>query len=234
MREINLLQHIAIIMDGNGRWAKAQGRARAWGHQKGAEKALDIIRECADLKLKELSLFCLSTQNMKRPQDELESLFDIIHQFSKNLIELSDKFHIKICLRGQIEALPVPLQMQLMQLQILTEYHSGLQLNLMLNYSGEQEICEAITEFQEKHMGVRQITPRQIHKIFKRKYRNWPDLIIRTGKQKRLSGFMNWQSSYAEIFFLNKFWPDFDFLDLHKIISRFETTNRRYGLVQGA
>ena len=226
-------RHIAVIMDGNGRWAKERGLPKLAGHLEGTKRADEIVESCSDLGVKFLTLFTFSTENWKRPKDEVEGLFKLLE---KNLAEKEVKFHknnVKFSVIGRISQLPASTQELLKAVMGRTAKNTGLTVNLSLNYGSRLEIVDAVRSIAcEVKAGA--ISPDDIGEdmISSRLYTKGmpdPDLLIRTSGEYRISNFLLWQLSYSEITIVEKMWPDFKRSDLEEAIADFQNRERRYG-----
>ena len=225
---MTLPKHIAIIMDGNGRWGLKRKKNRLYGHQKGIENIEPIIKFCLEKKIKHLSLYALSFENnLKRSNKELKNIFKLINYYLDKNIKLFNKKKIELNFIGEIKLLPLNVQ------KIIKKYNNNykkndkkITLNIALNYSSKKEIINSIKKINKNK---RKINENNIKKYLYTNKSSDPDVIIRTGGYKRLSNFMLWQSSYSELFFLDKLWPDFNTKDLLKIISKFLKIKRNFG-----
>ena len=222
------LSHIAIIMDGNGRWALKKKISRSKGHLAGTKNIETIVKECLALKLNYLTLFAFGLDNWKRPKKEIDYLFYLLNKMLVEKIKFFLKYNIQIKFIGEIKKLNEELKKNIKKIQNLCNKNSGMQLIIALNYSSKQEIINAINEVIKNEKKINS-------KIFnKYLYTNNipdPEILIRTGGHKRLSNFFLWQCSYTEFFFLNKMWPDFTTNDLNKIIKKYNSIKRNFGKV---
>ncbi len=226
-------KHIAIIMDGNGRWAKKRGLPRVMGHNAGMQSLKEIVRACSDLGVKYLTVYAFSTENWKRPEDEVNGIFKImVHYIKKELAELKRE-NVKIRVVGEWEAIPAEAKESMKYALSETEENTGLQFNIALNYGGRREILDAVKELylkvQESGEDIEGITEEDIGKYLATGNIPEPDMIIRTGGELRLSNFMLWQSAYSELIFREVYWPDFDKKELESCIEEFQLRHRRYG-----
>ena len=222
---MNPLTHVAIIMDGNGRWGLKNNNSRNLGHKAGLKTVEKIIEVSIKEKIKYLTLFAFSTENWKRPTNEIKYLFSLLENFLSNKINLLHKRNIKLKIIGKKN-----FNKNLVSLinfsEKKTEKNSGTQINLALNYGSRLELVETI-KFLNKHRI--KINETNISNNLFTKGVPDPDLLIRTGETHRLSNFLLWQLSYTEIFFEKKLWPDFSEKDYKKIIKKFRLTKRNYG-----
>lgn len=228
-----LPQHIAIIMDGNGRWAKKRGLPRSMGHRAGVEALRDIVKTCSNLGVKVLTLYAFSTENWRRPKDEVGVLMTLLTEYLRR--ELHELHENKVTIRtlGDISLLPLEAQKELEKSVAKTQNNPGLILNLALNYGGRAELTRAVKEIAgEVKQGKR--LPEEINEelisscLFTAGLPD-PDLLIRTSGEMRLSNFMLWQLAYTEIVVLDQFWPDFNPKALLDAIREYQQRDRRFG-----
>ena len=222
---MNQIKHVAIIMDGNGRWGIKQGKTRNFGHEKGIKTVEMIIKETIKKKIKFLTLFAFSTENWKRPQGERNFLFKLLEYYIKDKLDSLNKEKIKIKIIGQ-KIFANKLNSLLNYAEYKTRKNKKLQINLALNYGSKNELLHAFNKLKNKK---KKITIRDIKKNLFTKNTPDPELLIRTGNTKRLSNFLLWQIAYSEIFFEKKLWPDFTAHDYNKILSKFRKTKRNFG-----
>jgi len=226
-------RHIAIIMDGNGRWAKERGLARIQGHEKGADSLRQVVEGCAEMGVEFLTVYAFSTENWTRPAAEVTALMQLLEIFiEKETAELVTK-GIRLQAIGRLTDLPESCQKKLHESIEATSKGTALTLILALSYSGRAEITDAVKsivrEVQSGHIDSAMIDPELISRhLYTRCYPD-PDLLIRTSGEMRLSNFLLWQLSYTEIVVTAKLWPDFDKQDLREAISEFNRRDRRYG-----
>lgn len=221
--------HVAIIMDGNGRWAKHRLMERIFGHQEGAEALRRSLKFCIDYGIKTLSVYAFSTENWKRPKEEVSFLMGYLRKMLKqelpNFIENQVQVH---CL-GDEKALPQDLQAQIQDTQEKTKNNQKVRLNLLINYGGRTEILHAIQSIANTQPDSSKITEADITNHLYTKGQDEPDIIIRTGGEHRLSNFLLWQAAYSELFFSPVLWPDFKENELMSILKEFQGRNRRFG-----
>lgn len=230
---MSLPRHIAIIMDGNGRWAQARGRERTLGHLKGAKTARKIIDECARLQIQYLTLYAFSTENWFRPIEEVSFLMHLLRRHlvreRKTLMANNIRFH---CI-GQIERLPREVQKEVYLTMQATSANTGMQLTFALSYGSRLEISQAVQKIAERvREGVLDpaaITPDFFAGYLETAYMPDPDLIVRTSGESRLSNFLLWQAAYSEIYITETYWPDFGVSDLHHAIGDYMARERRFG-----
>ena len=222
---MNQIKHVAIIMDGNGRWGIKQGKTRNFGHEKGIKTVEMIIKETIKKKIKFLTLFAFSTENWKRPQGERNFLFKLLEYYIKDKLDSLNKEKIKIQIIGQ-KIFANKLNSLLNYAEYKTRKNKKLQINLALNYGSKDELLHVFNKLKTKK---KKITTRDIKNNLFTKNTPDPELLIRTGNTKRLSNFLLWQIAYSEIFFEKKLWPDFTADDYNKILSKFRKTKRNFG-----
>jgi undecaprenyl diphosphate synthase len=222
------LNHIAIIMDGNGRWAQDKGMDRIFGHKEGANSAKKIIEDCSDLNINYLTLYAFSTENWNRPQFEVDSLMSLLSAMLKNEIKELERNNIVFNVVGRVEDLPKSVQNIISDVIDRTKYNTGLILSLALSYGGRQEIIDAVNKIIVSKKS--EIIDEEIVKnnLYCPEIPD-PDLIIRTAGEYRLSNFLLWQSAYAELFVSQKNWPDFKKKDLMEALKDFENRDRTFG-----
>ena len=231
----NLPNHIAIIMDGNGRWAKNKNMPRAYGHKNGVKSALSISELCAKLGVKYLTLYTLSLENLLRPKLEINSLMLLLSNSIKNELQKMKENNIKFKVIGFREKLSKKINNQLDSAILETSNNNGLTLTLALAYSSRQEIVNCSKLIANKainnEIDIDNINIETINENLLTNNIPDPDLLIRTGSENRLSNFLLWQSAYTELFFSDKHWPDFKNEDLYEAIYDFQNRNRRFGKI---
>lgn len=225
--------HIGIILDGNGRWAKKRNLPRSYGHKKGMDTVIKIVREASNKGIKILSLYCFSTENWKRPNLEVEALMNLLVVYIENELNKLNEENVKIMVSGDISKLPKKSLDAVEKSILTTKNNTGMILNLLINYGGRDEILRAFktlyTDIVDGNLSINDISTNTISKYLYTSNLKDPDLIIRTGGELRLSNFLTYQSSYSELYFTDKYWPDFNEYDLDLAISEFNNRNRRYG-----
>ena len=222
---MNKLNHIAFIMDGNGRWGEKKNKGRNYGHLKGLETVKKVVKNSIKLKIPIITFFVFSSENWKRPKKEINFLFKLINKYFLQEINNVMKEGIKINILGEINKLPKDVRNTLKRCIKLTKKNKGITVNLAINYGSKNEIINTFKKIKKK------ITMKNFEKNLYLKNLPHPDILIRTGGHNRLSNFMLWQIAYAELFFINKLWPDFNFNDLEKIIKKFKKTKRNFGAI---
>ena len=226
---MNLLNHVAIIMDGNGRWGIKNKNSRNAGHKAGLKTVEKIIKQTIKYKIKYLTLYAFSTENWKRPDSEINFLFDLIRKHIKKNLKKIIKQGIKINIIGKRKKLPLDIVQSLKLIENKTKKNNAITINLALNYGSKEEIVDASRKFIFNKKKVLNIKNFQ-EKLYTKNIPD-PDILIRTGGTRRLSNFLLWQIAYAEIFFIDKLWPDFNEKDFNKIISKFYKIKRNFGKV---
>ncbi|MDR3243200.1 MAG: isoprenyl transferase [Elusimicrobiota bacterium] len=222
-------RHIAIIMDGNGRWAKKRFLPRVFGHIQGTKTVKDIVRASDEFGVEVLTLYAFSTENWKRPSEEINSLFGILSDFlKKEFKELVEK-KVKLRILGDLSKFPQRIQKEIKEVLENTKDNNGLQLNIALNYGARQELLRAFKNLIDK--GVKEPSENDISDNLYTARQPDPDLVIRTSGEMRVSNFLLWQIAYSEIYITDKLWPDFNKDDLQKAIADFQKRQRRFGAV---
>jgi len=224
---MNLLNHVAIIMDGNGRWGLKHKNSRNEGHRAGLNVIENILKETINQKIKFITLFTFSTENWNRPQKEIKYLFKLLENFLLNKIEELNKKNIKLKIIGDKRFSP-RLNKLLKNSEKKTEKNTKLQINLALNYGSKIELIKTFKILKKKK---KIFTEANVSNNLLTKDVPDPDLLIRTGNTKRLSNFLLWQMAYTEIYFEKKLWPDFNVIDYKKIIKIFKSTKRNFGKI---
>ena len=229
----HLPRHIAIIMDGNGRWAKKRGLPRTAGHKVGAEVFRTIATYCKDLGVDYLTVYAFSTKNWKRPKDEVDTIMGLLKKYLLEAIDTMAKDNIRLRFLGDLSALSPELQKLAAETNAISATLDGFQANICLNYGGRDEILRAARAFAAD-CAEGKCVPEQLDEA---RFENYlssaglpdPDLIIRPGGEKRVSNFLLWQCAYAEFIFTDTLWPDFKKKDLDAAILEYQNRNRRYG-----
>jgi undecaprenyl diphosphate synthase len=226
-------KHIAIIMDGNGRWAQKKNLPRVLGHKAGVEAIREIVKECNNLKIEYLTLYAFSTENWKRPKDEVNSLMKLLVEYLRNEFEELDRNNVIINNIGDINKFPEICQDELRTAYEKTKNNTGLELNLALNYGGRNELVNAFKRINSD-IKVGKLEPSEINEKTINNYIYTsgipdPELIIRTSGELRLSNFLIWQGAYSELHFTDVLWPDFNANDLRKAIIDYQNRDRRFG-----
>lgn len=228
-----LPKHIAIIMDGNGRWAKRQGKNRVFGHNRGVKSAREITEAAAELGIKHLTLYTFSTENWNRPKLEISALMELLlHTIRKETSNLNEN-NIRLRTIGDISKLPKKTLKELQESMAMTEHNDRMDLILALNYSGRFELVQAMQQIA-REVELKKVKPEEIDQEFISKYLFTqdipdPELLIRTSGENRISNFLLWQCAYTEFYFTEKLWPEFDREALYEAVIDFQSRERRFG-----
>lgn len=229
----NVPRHIAIIMDGNGRWAKINGLPKIEGHRAGANVVEEIIQGCIEWEVEILSLYTFSTENWQRPKREVNALMGLLGQHLKKNSNKLKENKIKFMVSGKKDDLPRNLQQQIQELMMQTKDNAKLVLNLALNYGGRQDILQAAKSIalkvKQEQLGLSEINEQLFTQHLYTNGLPDPDLLIRTSGERRISNFFLWQLSYSEFYFTSKLWPDFKKQDLTEAILEYQKRQRRFG-----
>ena len=226
---MNPVNHVAIIMDGNGRWGIKHKNSRNAGHRVGLNTVESIIDECLKVDIKYLTLYTFSTENWKRPKKEINFLFNLLENFLTNKIDNLIKRNIKVKFIGEINNLPTKLKKIIKNSELKTSKNSSLQVNVALNYGSKSELINSMKNIRKKKIKINETNID--NNLFTKNIID-PDILIRTGNTQRLSNFMLWQLAYTEIFFEKKLWPDFKSDDFKKILNKFKEIKRNFGSIQ--
>lgn len=224
-----LPRHIAIIMDGNGRWAKKRGLPRTAGHKVGAEVFRDIATYCQELGIEYLTIYAFSTENWKRPKDEVDVLMSLLEQYLQEAIDTMERDHIRLRVLGDVAGLSPQLQRMIDETNAISTHYQGFQANICLNYGGRAEILRAARLCAE---AGEEWTEENFSKYLWSAGIPDPELIIRPSGELRLSNFLLWQCAYSEFYFCDTLWPDFTRADLDKAIIDYQKRDRRFGGVK--
>ena len=227
----NIPQHIAIIMDGNGRWATERGKPRSYGHQAGVETVRRITSECTRLGVKYLTLYTFSTENWNRPETEIAALMGLVLSSLEDEIFMKNNVRFKVI--GDIERLPAEVQRKLQETIDHTANNTAMTMVVALSYSARWEITKAMKDIAQKaldgQLSVGDITEDTVSQSLTTASIPDPDLLIRTGGELRISNYLLWQIAYSELYFCDTYWPDFAEADLHKAIASYQSRQRRFG-----
>ncbi|MDK2563493.1 isoprenyl transferase [Romboutsia sedimentorum] len=225
--------HIAIIMDGNGRWAKSKFLPRTAGHKAGVETIRKVLKECQRLGVKHLTLYAFSTENWKRPKLEVDTLMNLLSTYLKKEVRELHKNNVKISTIGDIDKLPKYCVDELERAYELTKFNTGVNLNLALNYGARYDIKNAVIDIVKDtkcgKLDIEDINEDTITNYLSTKSIKEPDLIIRTSGEQRLSNFLLWEAAYSEFYFTDIHWPDFNEEQLQKAIYVYQNRDRRFG-----
>ncbi len=223
---MSLPRHVAIIMDGNGRWGIKKKKSRNYGHAKGVKVVESIISAATTKQIKYLTLYTFSTENWKRPKNEIRFLINLLRKYIQKELNKLIKKNIKLKVLGNINKFPNSLKIKLREAEKLTKLNSGIQINIALNYGSKEEIIQSVKKLNRLS---KIINEKNISKNLYTSNIPDPEILIRTGNRNRLSNFLLWQSSYSEIYFVSKLWPDFTRNDFNKIIEKFVKVKRNFG-----
>ena len=226
-----LPRHIAIILDGNGRWARRRGLPRTAGHAAGAETFRRIATYCKNIGLDYLTVYAFSTENWKRPREEVEAIMGLLAKYLREAVETMERDHIRLKILGDPSILPESLRDLIDETADISTHYEGFQANVCLNYGGRDEIVRAALRFAEDYKAGR------VTELTEDMFSNYmfsagipdPDLIIRPGGELRLSNFLMWESAYSELIFTDVLWPDFTSADIDSAIAEYARRDRRYG-----
>ncbi len=222
---MNKLNHVAFIMDGNGRWGQKKRKNRNFGHLNGVKTVKKIVESSGKLKIPILTFYVFSTENWSRPKSEINFLFNLIVNYFEKELDNVIANGIKINIFGKIDRMPTKIKVALKRAVKLTEKNNKIIVNLAINYGSKDEIVYAFKKIKNS-MNIR-----SVEKNLFTKNLPFPDILIRTGGHKRLSNFMLWQLAYTEIYFLDKLWPDFNSRDLKKIVTHYKKVKRNFGSI---
>lgn len=230
----NLPQHIAIIMDGNGRWAKQHTIGRIRGHKKGAQSVRTVVRTCREIGIKYLTLFALSTENLGRPKEEVKALMSLLEEYLSKELEELQKQKIRLTTIGEIGHLTETVKEKLVEAKELTANNDQMVLTLALSYGARDEIIFAIKrlvqDVKDDKLNINDINKGTFSSYLQTSFMPDPDLLIRTSGEYRISNFLLWQLAYTELYFTDVLWPDFKKEDLLEAISGYQKRERRFGL----
>jgi undecaprenyl diphosphate synthase len=231
--KLKVPRHIAIIMDGNGRWAKERGLPRRAGHRAGAESVREVVEACQEHRVEFLTLYAFSSENWNRPKAEIKALMTLLERFLKDKTKEMNDRNVRLQAIGRLNQLPEKCLNQLHKAIETTKDNTGLTLILALSYGGREEIIDGVKSvlhhLQEGHLDIAMLDPAVFSKHLYTRYYPDPDLLIRTSGEMRLSNFLLWQVSYAEMYITQKFWPDFRKADLQSAIEDYTRRDRRFG-----
>lgn len=235
----NIPQHIAIIMDGNGRWAKSRGLPRIAGHKVGADSLKEIVKSCAEMGVKYLTVYAFSTENWARPKDEVSFLMNLLSETLDREVDNLNKNNVCLKFLGRLQDFSQQLQDKMNSSMAKLSKNTGLTLNIMVNYGGRSEIVDAVNkilmgkyktqEKDEEKKGKTEVTEEDIQEHLYTRGMPDPDLLIRTASEMRISNFLLWQIAYAEIYVTDVLWPDFRKAELIKAIENYSKRERRFG-----
>ena len=228
-----LPKHLAIIMDGNGRWAKQQGKPRIFGHEKGAKTVREIIQEVSEIGIPYLTLYAFSTENWKRPKLEVEALMHLLSRYLKKEVAIMQENNIRLNAIGDLESLPSKVRKELYKAMEQTQNNTSTTVSLALAYGGQQELLQMTQQLAQRveqgQLTPQQITPELIQQTLYTQNIPPVDLLIRTSGECRISNFLLWQIAYAELYFTDILWPDFSPEELRKALANYQNRERRFG-----
>ena len=223
-----LPRHIAVIMDGNGRWAKKRGLPRTAGHAAGAEVFRKIATYCKDIGIEYFTVYAFSTENWKRPQEEVDAIMKLLEKFLGEALQDMEKNRVKVKFLGDLTALSEDLRKLIAETEKISEKYEGVQVNLCVNYGGRDELVRGVNAWIKEHPGE-EITEEALDGYLYTMGIPEPDLIIRPSGEYRLSNFLMWQSAYSEFYFTDVLWPDFTSRDMDEAIIAYQRRDRRFG-----
>ncbi|NLZ83687.1 MAG: isoprenyl transferase [Clostridiales bacterium] len=233
--EFTIPNHVAIILDGNGRWAKKRGLPRNYGHTQGSKVVEQICEDAYKIGVKYLTVYAFSTENWKRPKDEVEAIMKLLRSYLKTSIKTSQKNNMKVRVLGDKTKLSQDIQESINYLEESSKNNTGLNLQVAINYGGRDELIRAIRslsiDVKEHTIDVNDIDEATIEDYIDTKGIPDPDLLIRTSGESRISNFMLWQMAYTEFYFTDILWPDFNKVELMKAIEYYNSRTRKYGTI---
>lgn len=224
-------RHLAIIMDGNGRWAKKRFLPRFVGHQKGLKAVKKVVSYCSQIGVESLTLFAFSTENWKRPQEEVSKLMGLFLTALQKEVKNLHKNQVRLKVVGDRSPFSDEIQKHIEQAETLTQNNTGLTLNIAANYGGRWDVLEGVKRWQAEHpeQSVSDLTETELSHYLCLANQHEPDLLIRTGGEQRISNFLIWQMAYTEFYFTDELWPDFDEKSVDRAIDSFASRERRFG-----
>lgn len=230
-------QHVAIIMDGNGRWAKKRMMPRTYGHAQGSKTVEKICEDAYKMGIRYLTVYAFSTENWKRPKEEVDTLMNLLRDYMKDCIKTSEKNNMRVRIIGDISRLDEDLQESILRLEKASKDNTGLNFQVALNYGGRDELLRAAKRLAKDYAAGGVLTEAQLDAMREEDFENYldtkgipaPELLIRTSGELRLSNYMLWQLAYAELYFTDVLWPDFDKKELQKAIEYYNKRDRRFG-----
>lgn len=228
--------HIAIILDGNGRWAKKRGMPRNYGHVQGAKNVEKICKAAHDRGIKYVTFYAFSTENWNRPEDEVEALMKLLHNYMKTCLKTAKKNNMRVRVIGDITRLDEATQTRIHELEKASEQYDGLNMTIAINYGSRDEIVRSVKKLakdvQSGNVDVESITEYMFSKYLDTADIPDPDLMIRTSGEQRLSNYLLWQLAYAEFYFTPVTWPDFDEKELDEALAYYDARDRRFGRIK--
>lgn len=228
--------HVAIILDGNGRWAKAKGMPRNYGHVRGAKNVEIIARAAWNIGIRYLTLYAFSTENWNRPKSEVNALMELLDSYLRNCLKVAEKNHIRVRVIGDISCLNEKFRQNIRQLERASKAYDGLSLQIAINYGSRDEMLRAAKKLMQKHdageLPLEDLDEASFASCLDTAGLPDPDLLIRTGGEQRLSNYLLWQLAYAEFYFTKTPWPDFDEEELKQAVAAYSARDRRFGGIQ--
>ena len=233
---MNVPQHVAIILDGNGRWAKSKGMPRNYGHAQGSKNVEKICEEAWRMGIKYLTVYAFSTENWNRPKEEVNALMKLLRNYMKTCLKTAAKNDMKVRVIGDITKLDEDIQKRILELEEATKNNGGLNFQIAINYGSRDEITRAVRTLAED-VKEGKLMPEEVNEACIERYLDThdipdPDLLIRTSGEQRLSNYLLWQLAYTEFYFTDVPWPDFNKAELEKAIEKYNGRDRRYGGVK--
>lgn len=230
---MNIPQHVAIILDGNGRWAKSRGMPRNYGHTAGAKNVETICRVAYDMGIRYLTLYAFSTENWNRPDSEVDALMKLLENYLKNCVKTADKNNMRVRIIGDKTRLSEKFQNQIKELEVTSSHNDGLNLQIAINYGSRDEMIRAMramyADVRDGMLSEDEIDETHFENYLDTKGIPAPDLLIRTSGEQRLSNYLLWQLAYSEFYFTDVPWPDFNKAELEKAIAAYNKRDRRFG-----
>ncbi len=225
-------QHVAIILDGNGRWAKSKGMPRNYGHTMGAKNVEVILRAADELGIKYVTMYAFSTENWNRPQSEVDALMKLLSSYLKNCVKTARKNNMRVRVIGDISRLEPEFQKRIRDLEEESAKNTGLNFQIAINYGSRDEMIRAMRRMAEDHVSPEEITEERFASYLDTHDIPDPDLLIRTSGEQRLSNYLMWQMAYSEFYFTDVPWPDFTPEELRKAVEDYTGRDRRYGKIE--
>lgn len=233
MEHLNIPQHVAIILDGNGRWAKKKHLPRNMGHRQGSKVVENIIEDAHNMGIKYLTVYAFSTENWKRPKDEVDALMKLLRDYLKTCIKRANKNNMKVRVIGDVTGLSEDLQQKIAELEEASKNNTGINFTIALNYGSRDEMIRSMKQMaddlSEGKISKEDITEENFKRYLDTRELPDPDLLIRTSGEERLSNFLLWQLAYTEFYFTDVLWPDFNKKELKKAIEYYNGRDRRFG-----
>ncbi|MBR1391991.1 MAG: isoprenyl transferase [Lachnospiraceae bacterium] len=229
---MNIPQHIAIILDGNGRWAKSKGKPRNYGHTVGAKNVETICRAAGEMGIRYVTMYAFSTENWNRPKSEVDTLMKLLKSYLKNCVKTADKNNMRVRILGDLTGLEPEIQTQIRELERASEKNTGLNFQIAINYGARDELLRAMRKMIADGVRAEEITEETFGAYLDTAGIPDPDLMIRTSGEQRLSNFLLWQHAYSEFYFTDVPWPDFSADELKKAVAEYGRRNRRYGKIE--